>query len=226
MSNISKKKTAILKYITKHFKKLDPTGHNIKRYTDMLTGMSDVEFDRFMHAMKKGENQFHIVLPNMTERPSMSDILEVADATGTELFHRIYQTDAATGKRFLSRHKYPVFDLPIRRLQQFLDKKLSVADGDSKIDGMTGQVTGDDRAAGITNPEIQAMLAKGLSKTLTEFVTVRGGNIGAYGDFKQHIEEHGSVRLDELEVTTKTRSVVVAQILLEGMHLQNNIAEG
>lgn len=221
--SISEKKKKILAYIKKNLAPLDPEGMNIKRYVDMIESMSDNKFDQFMKHMRDGKFQFHMIIPNLTPKCSMDDILKAAENVELDLFHRIWFYDDASGKMFLSRSKYPVFELPIRRMQQYLDKKLSVPDNDQTIDGLTGQVTGDDRAASLTNPEILSLHSKGLTTTLSEMVTIRGGDISSYGEFKRQMEESGEAIMETLPDDTVTRTAVVTKILLEGMLLDNNL---
>jgi hypothetical protein len=54
---------------------------------------------------------------------------------------------------------------------------------------------------------------------------VRGGNIRNYAEFKRSLEETGSVRLEQLDPTNRTRVAVMGQVLLTAMHLDANIAE-
>jgi hypothetical protein len=224
--SIATKKKKIIAYIEKNLKPLDPEGKNILRYKKMLGAMSDKAFDQFMINMRDKEFQFHIIIPNMGPKSTMDDILKAAEMVNLKLFHRIWFTDEATGKKFLSRAEYPILQLPIRRMQQFLDKKMSVPDSDQSIDGLTGQVTGSDRSASITNPEIQALHSKGLSHTLNEMVTVRGGDIASYGEMRRQMEEGGEANLGAIEVNSVTRTAVVTKVLLEGMLLDNNVVEG
>ena len=111
-------------------------------------------------------------------------------------------------------------------MQQFLDKKLSVAESDTQIDGLTGQITGKDDPASITGPEIRVMHARGLDNTLKEMISVRGGNIGAYGDFKHQLEETGDASLGDIQTDSVSRTAMVTQVILESMHLDNNLVDG
>ena len=103
---------------------------------------------------------------------------------------------------------------------------MSVPHSDRKVDAMTGQVAWEDQSATITNPEIQALISKGLPNILKEVVTVRGGNIEAWnGEMKQQAEETGTVNLDEIGDNSITRSAVVTEVLLESMLLDTNLTE-
>ena len=221
--SIALKKKKILKYVVESIAGIDPNGDNVKRYTDMFNKMSDKEFHQFMVNMRDGKWQFHLVIPNMTKKTPPANVIATAKKVGCELFHRLWLTDEGSGRKYLTRSKHVVLNLPVRRMQQYLDKKLSVSESDTSIDGLTGQVTGADRSSSITNPEIQALNSKGLNKTLSELVTVRGGDIGAYGEFKRSLEEQGDASLDALESNSISRTAKVTEILLAGMHIESNL---
>jgi hypothetical protein len=223
--NISEKRKKTEKYLLSAIEFIDKngTGENIKRYQKMFSTMSDTEFDKFMNMLRKNKTCIHMYYPNMTKRPTLDNIIEAAKKFNVKLFHRLKKYDNITKKYFITNEAYPVFRLPIRRMQQFLEKKISVPKGDSKVDTLTGQVSFDDRSAKLTNPEIQALQSKGLSNSLHELLTIRGGNIEAYsGEMKRQAEETGTVLLKDISGGSKTRSAVVAQLFFEGMMLESN----
>ena len=223
--NISKKKAAIIKYICDVCDILDPSKTNSKRYHRILDHMTDKEFDQWMNYVKEGKWQIHIVAPNMIVNLRNENILKAADKVGCKLFHRLWIEDPTTGRKYLTDNEYLILNLPVRRQQQFLDEKMSVPENDRKIDGLTGQVTGDSRACSVTNPEIQILAARGLDATLEEFVNVRGGNMHAYAEFRRQAEETGEITLNTLDPNTHSRVAVVGQVLVNSMMLDTNIVE-
>lgn len=229
--DISKQRKKAMEYLITALTQIDTLcdGANVKRYTDLLDPMSDAQFDKYMKALKDKKTCIYVYIPNMEKRPSIKNLLDIAKEHGTEIFHRIKLFDETTSEYYLTNEKYPVFKIPIRRMQQFLDKKMAVPHGDTKTDGMTGQVAWEDKASTISNPEIQALNAKGtgLSKTLHELVAVRGGNVEAWnGEMKQQAEETGVVYLEDVGLSSNTRTAIVAQTWLEGMLLENNLVGG
>lgn len=222
MSTIKEKKDKILKYITKHMDVLDPSGDNTKRYKKMIDSMSDTQFKEFIQNIRDGKFQLHLIMPNMTHNVEMNNLLKVADDIKLKLFHKLWLTDTTTGQTFLTKHEYPVIQVFIRRQSQFLDEKISLPDDDSVTDLLTGQVTNDDRSSSFTQPEIQALYTKDLTKTLVEVLKIRGGDIKSYGEFKRQLEETGMASLNNIDPNSKTRSVVIAGVLLKGCHLDSN----
>ena len=223
--DVKKKKQLIIDYICSICDIIDPSKLNSKRYHRLLDNMNDKEFDRWMHYVKEGKWRLHIVAPNLIINLKNENLLKAADKAKCKLFHRIWMTDNATGRQYLTDNEYLVLTLPVRRQQQFLDEKMSVPDNDRQIDGMTGQVTGDSRSSSITNPEIQILASRKLDATLEELVNVRGGNMLAYGEFKRQAEETGEINMTMFDPNTRSRVAVVGQVLLNSMMIDTNIVE-
>lgn len=200
------KKKRILKYLIKHMNTLDPSGTNTTYYKNLIEPMSDKEFDHFMHLIKDGKFQIHLSMPNMKRNVEIDNLLKVADDIDCKLFHKVWLEDPSTGETYLTNKAYPIFNLPIRRQSQFLEEKMSVPDNDNQTDLLTGQVTADSRSSSITQPEIQALHARGLNTTLEELLRIRGGDINAYGDFKRQLEETGEATLESIDPNSRTRS--------------------
>lgn len=222
---VKEKKAKILAYIKENFKKIDPDGFNYDRYAKLFNDLNDKQFSDIIEQLKAGDWQFHIYLPNMKNRVSTQDVLDTADSVGCKLFHKIWIADPNTGRKYLTRHSYPVYNVPVRRMEQFLDKKMSVPDSDKTIDGLTGQVTGKDKGSSLSNPEIQGLHSRGLKRTLDELVTVRGGDIASYGEFKRQLEEQGDSALDNLGGNSVSRTARIAEVFLDAMHISNNLVE-
>lgn len=226
--NMSEKRKAATTYLINALKSIDShaLGANVTRYEKLLSQMSDREFNKFMIAVRDKEACIYVYMPNMTKRPKVEDLLQIAKKQGIKIFHRIKKYDSVTNKYFVTNEEYPVVRIPIRRLQQFQDKKISVPHGSNKVDSMTGQVAWEDECAALSNPEIQAMQAKGLSATLHELVAIRGGNIEAWsGDMRRQAEETGEVLLEDIAGGTTTRTAKVTQVFFDCMMLDSNIVE-
>lgn len=223
--SISDKRKKITEYLLTHLKMLEPGGTNAARYEQLLSAMSDEEFSEYMDALATGKVQLHIFTPNLKVVLKVEDILKTAKSVQVDLCQRVWLTDKVTGKKYLSVHAYPILQLPIRRVKQYLLHKISVPTSDKTIDALTGQVTGDDRSSSISQVELQALYARGLKNVILEFAKVRGGDVHAYSNFKLQMEETGEASLDNLEQGTINRSAVIASVFLKGMHLDNNLVE-
>lgn len=217
------KRKTIQDKILKTMKTMDPSLSNYKRYEEMFNSMDDKQFDRYMQDIKTGKVKISLFVPNMKVFIKQEDLLKAADDLGLELFERLRFKDKATGKYFLTPNKYLITKLPVRRTRQFLMHKLSVAENDKKLDALTGQVTSNDKASSLSYPEAQLMYARGLNKSLIEFMKVRGGDIHAFATFKQQLEESGEATLGSLDPNTIPRSAVIMSAILKSMYFDNNL---
>lgn len=219
------KRKQVTEHILKHISTMEPSGYNTKRYENMFSKMSDQQFDQFMKDLKDGKIKLSVFAPNMKIILKIENLLKAADSLKLELFERLRLIDDVTKKKYLTTNKYLVVKLPVRRARQFLMHKLSVPDSDKKLDALTGQVTQDDKASSLSFVEAQLLYARGLDKVLDEFVKVRGGDIHAFSNFKQQLEEGGSARLSAIDPNTVPRSTVVMSTILKCMLLDNNLVE-
>ena len=217
------KKQRIIDYVVTCLNLIDPTGDNGRRFSDFVSPMSDKEFAQYIQNLKDRKCHIDIVAPNMKKPLQLNDVFAAAHKINCKLFQRVWFYDMTTGKEFLSTEELPVFRLTVRRQEQMLDEKLSVPDKASKIDALTGQVTGDDKAGGFSTPEIQIMYSKGFKNVLKEFVKVRGGDVHAFGEFERQLEETGEGSMDQIRVNSRARSGAVLSAWLEALHLENNI---
>lgn len=217
------KRKPVEEHILKHITMLDPSGENTERYKKFFASLSDKDFDDYMQGMRKGEIRLYIYMPNMHKNLVMEDILKASDSLGLELFERIWLYDESTGKEYLTPERYLVVKLPVRRVRQFLEKKRSIGESDKRIDMLSGQVVKPDKAAGISQIEMQVLLASGLEHTTQELVKYRGGDINAYAQMKRELQENGRTSITLGDTGSVARSAMIYQTFLKGMHLDANI---
>ena len=223
---MSKNRKKVEDFICHVLDKVDPSGFNSQRRREEFKKMSDKEFDDYMHALKDMKTKIPIEAPNMKVVLKQKDLIKAAEVLGLKLFERIKIWDSSTQRYYRTPYTYLVLELPIRRVKQYLMNKISVAESDKVVNPLSGQVTKPDKGSAISRVEAQTYDSKNLHKNLDELLTVRGGNLEAYSAFKMALETTGHARLDEIDFTTGVRSVIVAQVLLESLHLENNLAEG
>lgn len=219
MANRKKATEVLLSYIERIL-----PGENKKMYEDLLSKMSDADFDAYMKKLGSGEETLFLVAPNLSEsKVSVENNIKIAKELGHEFFQRLRLTDAATGVTYLTPIPYLVIDLPLRRQAQLLTKKLSVPDNNQHIDERTGQPTGDSGSSKLSFPEIQAMYAQGLDKTLEEMLKYRGGDEEGFRAMNKEIIEKGGVSLNALPNNGKVKSLETFSIFLKAMHINNNL---
>lgn len=217
------KRKKVEEYILGTLKDMDPGGKNVKRYQKFFNELSDKDFDEWMRNIRDGKEILTYYTPIFGKAVSIADLVKVAKKIDLKLFSRLKIWDSVTESYYLTPHEYLVLRLPIRRMSQFVDHKLSVPEGDSRIDLLTGQVIKPDKAGSLSQVEIQALHARGLDNVILELIKFRGGDVRAFGDFKQELEETGRTSIGK-DTGSVARSAVMLQVLLSGAHIGSNVA--
>ncbi|QHJ76704.1 MAG: hypothetical protein [Bacteriophage sp.] len=222
------KRKKVQDYIMNLLKSVSPKDRlNKKRYTEFFEKLTDAEFDTWMNDIRSGKTKLYYIQKNGQDADALlseNDIIDTANKIGVELEQRVNIWDSSQQRYYKTPYKYLILQVPVRRLKQNLLSKMSVPDGDTKINPTTGQVVKPDKAASVSMTEAQTIASKGLSKTLTELLTVRGGDVTSYGNYKALLEDMGDVSLKELNLTNSTvRSVSVTRAYLQAMGLDNNL---
>lgn len=210
-------------HIVKHISMMEPGGTNAARYREMFAKMSDEEFDAYMKVLDDEEEVLDLYTPNMVINLEMEDLIATAKALGLPLREPIKRWDPTTKRWYTTPHSYLILTLPVRRLIQTWEKKISVPSSDKKIGSLTGQVVRPDKGSSISMVESQTLNSKGLALTLAELTRIRGGDITGYASLKASLMETGSGSLTATDLSGTIRSALVTQQYLRAMHLENNL---
>ena len=210
-------------FILKSLAPLDKSGLNIQRYKDFFASLSDAEFDSYMKDIENGNEVLYLYFANMKDKITIAELRDYAKKIGVKLFERLRIWDEVTQSYYLTPNKYCVLQLPIRRMSQFVDHKMSVPEGDKKIDVLSGQVIKEDKGSSISQVEVQSLYAHNLQNTIIELLKYRGGDLVALSEFKRELEEQGKTNISR-DTGSIARSVVSMNNLLIGMHIESNIA--
>ena len=212
---------AATQFILKHVEALFPGSKNKAIYQARFEKMSDRQFDEFMQRLKSGEEVLSLIAPNLFEKKlTIENNFKVAKEIGHEFFQRLRLTDHITGKTYITPLKYLVIDLPLRRQQQMLVKKISIPEDNRHIDELSGQPTGPSKGARISFPELQILFAQNMDKSLTELIKLRGGDEKAFRAMNNAVIETGGVSIDRIVAAgTKVKSTQTLATLLRAMHL-------
>lgn len=213
--------------ILKRMKELDPSGKQFEYYQNILPKMSDSEFDRFMFGLKSGSNPLTAVIPNFTDvQITVDNNIKLAASMGYDFYQRIWITDPATGRRYLTPGKHLVCDSNVCKQVQTVDHKISVAKNNDKIDNLTGQPTGESNSARCSGPEMMILSSQGFTSPLVELLKFRGGDNTSRRIAENQIIKTGSAKMAAVpgaDLRT-AKSVKTMSIILNGMMLTNNFA--
>lgn len=205
--------------------KIIPGSENSKILKEQLDRMTDQEFDAYMVMLENGEEIVPIVSPNLTDNKiSVQRNLAIGKELGYEFFQRLLITDPVTGVEYYTSQKYMIVDLPLRRQQQLLIKKISVPKDNLHVDELTGQPAGDSHGSSFSLPEISVTHAQGLDRTVEELIKFRGGDLKAFRMATRNMIDMGSASQDAIKRTpTKVKSTEVLATLLKSAHIQTNL---
>lgn len=204
---------------------LVPNGQVVEDMETVLNELSDEEFDQYMELLESGEEIISIAVPNLgKDKLELERLLDVGTQLGHSFFERLWLTDAKTGVTSLTPEAYLVVDLPLRRQQQLLAKKVSIPDHNRQIDELTGQPVGDSKGAALSGPELQILRSQGLDRPVLEMIKARGGDEKARRILYRQIHESGSASLEDvMQAGTRVKSTETLSTLLTAMHLKNNL---
>lgn len=210
--------------IIRVIEKILPGSGNKEIYEKMLGGMTNAQFDEYMGKLERGEEILPMTVPNLSKkRLSVERNLKIGKELGHEFFQRLWLTEPSSGTTYLTPIPYLVVDLPLRRQAQVLNKKISLPESSSESDVLTGQATGPAKGASLSFPELQALHAQGLDRTIEELIKFRGGDEQAFRALKEEMINKGSVSLDSIKTNSRVKSTETLATFLKAAHLDNNL---
>jgi hypothetical protein len=109
--------------------------------------------------------------------------------------------------------------MPFRRTVQTKDKGISVPKDNRKRDSLTGQVTGDSRAAKLTKTETTLLIE--LGDVIEELNVVRGGDLGASRAMNALLTKNGTASLKQvMDNASGVESTNTLKAFLKGAMIQ------
>jgi hypothetical protein len=202
-------------------------GGNHRLYTELFGRLDDAQFASFWN--KVCDMEF---IPMFVDNFDMSETIDydhmvkVALKLDIPLEQQVIFTDPDTGIEHTTPETAIVGIAEVRKQRQLQAKKFGASKHDYNVEDLTGQPTGDSRAGGISNPEIQVLLSLGLPTLAKELADTRGGDVGAYRAYKSDILATGTTTTESsLQRGTGVKSIQTASYLLLGQHIDNNLRD-
>jgi hypothetical protein len=202
---------------------LDSSGYNAGIYKSFFKTMTDKDFIEFMKKLSIDPDFnlfFEIDSLDKKATPNIELVRKVADKWGIKLVEYVvfpYKNRENPESPSVSRTPIPVVVIQVRRLQQLLDKKNAASANTDKINSLTGQVTGDSKAASLSDMQTMALATSGQFDTIKEFLGPRSDDQVAKMKMLESIEKYGTFDLNDLNINTENkRSVKTMKVFLEG----------
>lgn len=205
----------------------DGNNDAVKEVEAMLNGMSDKAFDAYMKKLRSGEEIIPYIMPNLTgSKLSADKNIKIGKKLGHDFFQRLWLTDPVTGRVSLTPEKYLVIDLPLRRQQQHLLKKISIPESNNQVDDLTGQPTAESKGSRLSFPEMQILASNGLNDVIRELLKFRGGDTTAYNALTKEALSIGTASMNAVDdETSKPKATMTLATLLKAAHIDNNLLD-
>lgn len=222
---MNKARAAATKRIVEYLSMFAGYNDSVKETESMIGDLSDSEFDKYMADLRDEKEYLPYILPTMgTIKLSSDKNIKIAKKLGIQLFHRLWLTDNTTGTTYLTPETYLVIDVPFRRQQQHLKKKISIPDSNKRVDELTGQVTGSSKGSSLSAPEMQALYSQGMNESIRELFKFRGGDEVNHRNLMRNIINHGDASMNNADDgVSRPKSTTTVGILLKSGHIANNV---
>lgn len=199
------------------------------KYTEKkLNEMSNKDFFAYVEKLGTGEEVLRYHQGNYGKnKVTVEKNFKIADKLGYSFFKKLWLYDDVSGVEHLTPIPYLVLDLPVRRQQQHLKKKISIPKTGSKIDVATGQPVNspDSKGSSLSAPEVQIIYSHGHHEALRELFKFRGGDEEAWKNLNMEILANGMASMDAVDTgKTQATSTVTLGNYFKAMHLNNNLA--
>lgn len=227
MSKLGKRKQATDWLLNKFMDEFDKTGRNTENLKTILTAMTDEKFHEMVLAVRAREAYLPFILDHLT--PSSFN-LSYIEKFGKKFFgiqyrQRIRYKNPETGEYYWSNSSRWVLDIPVRRLIQSIENKISVSTS-KQVNAETNQPVGNNKAASISGPESLILEGQGFEAATTEFMVVRGGDLAAKHALDQSIRQSGGASLNTVMMYGQgAKAVSSTAHKLTAMHWKNNLKE-
>jgi hypothetical protein len=222
---MAKNRKAFEDFVLTFMGKLTVGGNNRVIYDRLFKSMNDAQFEQFIVKLEGGQS-LAIWASNYDPREMIhyENIIKLSKEYGVAIEQQLVVYDEDTGIKSLTAYKAIVGTAEIRKQRQMLVKKFSGAKNDHSIDDLTGQVMGDSRSTGISQPEITVLRNLGLQTMANELYNVKGGDNQALRAYKNDLlttgktTTNGSLKKGDIAKVLKT-----GHFLLRGRHIDNNM---
>lgn len=216
-------------FLLKFMGEVTKGGANRRIYESLFKNMTDEQFMAFVDKAEKGlENRQSLpVWSSNTDKSEGIDfdhIVKLAKKYSVALEQQLIMTDEATGIEFTTPKACYVGITEWRKQRQMLQKKFGAGKDDNTIDDLTGQVVGESKGGGISNPENQILKTLGLIITGQELGDVRGGDLKALDAYKNELITTGTATVyGSLRKGSGVKSMKTLHYLLRQRFIDNNL---
>lgn len=214
-------------FMIKFLSDFDKSGRNAENMKKVYASMSDAQFHEMM--LKIGEGKAHTPFIYDFDTDNSIDLKYVCSFGekyfGIKYRQKVRYKHPVTGEYYWSNSERWVLDVPVRRLIQSIENKISVSTS-KQVNIATNQPVGDNKGASISGPEALILVGQGFNASVNEFMVVRGGDLKAKHAMEQSILSTGGASLDvSMRYGEGAKAVQTVSHQLTAMHWRNNLKE-
>ena len=179
----------------------DPSGANTERMRAWFATMDDKKFYKFMDEFfDNPDKNYKVTYKPFDNKVTVEFIEKLCAKHGIPLYEYVYKPFINHDKEDPPRtvHKQLVIDLPVKRLKQMVMVKNHAAVNPTKVDPKTGQTTGHDRVARITQPELYSLITQNQYNAAAEYFGPMADDLQAQYEMEKTIQRDGEVELANL----------------------------
>lgn len=180
---------------------MDPSGRNTERLKSFLTPMSDRQFYKYMVDFLSDPDKYIQVGYEAFDNPVDMDFIEkISKKYNIPLYEYVYKPYLNGNKENPPATVHPVLvvDIPIKRLKQMVITKNHTSITNSKRDAKTGQVTGHDKTARVTDAEAYSLIVQELYQVAQEQYGPMSDDETALYSMLRKIQQDGEVDMKDL----------------------------
>lgn len=200
-------------------------GGNKVIYERLFKPMSDKQIEDFVVKMEEGM-PLSIWASSFDEKEKLDfdNLLKLCEKYGVNAVQRLVVYDEDTGIKSMTDYSAIIGTAECRKQRQMLIKKFGAAKDDYNIDDLTGQVMGDSRSTGISQPEITVLRNLGLYTMANELYNVKGGDLDALKAYKNDLLTTGKTNTNSsLRRGGIAKVLETAHYIMRGRHIDNNL---
>lgn len=204
--------------------KITKGGGNKVIYERLFKALDDKQLEAFVVKMEEGMPL--CIWASNWDRKEMIDyevILKLAKEYGVIIAQQLVIYDSDTGIKSMTPHTAITGMVRFRKQRQMQVTKFGAAQNDYNIDDLTGQVMGDSRSTGISQPEITVLRNLGLDLMANELYNVKGGDLDALKHYKNELLTTGRTNTNAaLQRGSIAKVLSTVHHLFRGRHLDTN----
>ena len=209
------------------FSALDPSKTNTNKYKEMFSKMSDAQFDKYFKTIFENDDIYLVLdIVDFEHSVSIENIQKAADVLKIPLMETVAMPFVNHDKEtpVTTREKVIVGYLHLKRMQQMLSKKNSTSTEIGTRSALTGQVTGHDKSARISDSETACLSTINAEYALREYMGPRSDDKFMKAQMYSDIAMKGYCSINDLSSRVENKvSLNTTDTYLIGMGLKSDL---